>query len=68
MTIHKALYPRGDIDRPYVEEKEGKRGLAIFEDCVDASMWELKDYIKKRKERLIIVASGYTDNITGSHQ
>ena len=31
MTMHKAFYPRGDVDRLYVSRKEGGRGLASIE-------------------------------------
>ena len=47
MTIHKALYPRDDVDRLYVSRKEGGRGLASIEDNVDASIRQLEDYIEK---------------------
>ena len=36
--MHKALYPRDNIDRLYVSRKEGGRGIAGIEDCVDASI------------------------------
>ena len=42
MTMHKALNPRYDIDRLYVSRKEGGRGLARFEDSVNASVRELE--------------------------
>ena len=47
MTMHKALYPRDDVDRLYVSRKEGGRGLASIEDTVDASIQRLEDYIEK---------------------
>ena len=37
--------------------KEGGRGFAGMEDCVDASILALKEYNKKTKERLITVVS-----------
>ena len=46
MTMHKALHPRDDVDRPYVSRKEGGRGLASIEDRVDASIQRLEDYIQ----------------------
>ena len=54
MAIHKAL-PQ-EIDRLYVTRKEGGRGLASIEDCVDAIIQGHEDYSKTRKERLITVA------------
>ena len=58
--MHKALYPRNDIDRLYVSRKGG-RGLASIEDSVDASIQELEDYI--RKESLITATKNSTDNV-----
>ena len=34
--MHKALYPRDDVDRLYVSRKDGRRGLASSEDSDDA--------------------------------
>ena len=42
MTMHKALYPRDDVDRLYVPRKEGGRGFASIEDNVDTSIQRLK--------------------------
>ena len=50
--MHKALYPRDDLDRLYVLRKEGGRGLANIEDSVDASI-QLGDYIEKHEGGLI---------------
>ena len=62
MTMYKALYPRDDVDRLYVSRKEGGRGLASIEDCVDASIQWLEDYIEKLEGELIIAIRNYTDN------
>ena len=43
--MHKALHPRGDVDRLYVSSKEGGRGFASSAYIVDASMQWLKNYI-----------------------
>ena len=64
MTIHKALLPRDDVDRLYVSRKEGGRGLASFEDCVDASIQRLEDYIQKHDGGLITAIRNDTDNDT----
>ena len=50
MIVHKALHLIGDTDWVYVSIKEGGRGLASVEDSVGASVQQLKDYIKKKKE------------------
>ncbi len=47
MTMHKALHPRDDIDRPYVSRKEGGRGLTSTKDCVDAPIQGFVKYAKK---------------------
>ena len=49
MTMHKALYPRGDLHRLYVLRKEGGRRLASTDGSVDASIQRLEDYIEKHE-------------------
>ena len=51
MTMHKALHPRNDGDRLYVSRKEGGRGFTSIENCVDASIQRLEDYIEKPREK-----------------
>ena len=63
MTIHKALYPRDEVDRLYTSRREGGRGLAGIEDSVDVSIQRLEDYLQKRGRRLII-ATKNNDNET----
>ena len=46
ITMHKALHPRNNVHKLYVPRKEGGRGLARFENCVQ----KLEDSIKKSKE------------------
>ena len=55
--MHQALHPRDDISRLYVSRIEGERG------SVDASIWRLKDFMRKSKEILITAASYISDNI-----
>ena len=50
MTMHKTLHPRDDVDRLYVLRKEVGRGFARFQDCVDALIQRLEDYIKSVEE------------------
>ena len=52
--MHKALFPREDIDRLYVSRKKVGRGLASIEDSVNLSIW-LEKYLKKEQRKLIIV-------------
>ena len=60
--MHKALYPRDDVDRLYVSRKEGGRGLASIEDSVDTSIQRLEDYIQKHEGGLITATRNDTDN------
>ena len=62
MTMHKALYPRDDVDRLYVSRKDGGRGLDCIEDTVDASIQRLEDYIEKHERGLITTIRNDTDN------
>ena len=57
--MHKTLYPRDDVDRLYVSRREGGRGI---EDSVDASIQRLKDYIQKRRGRLIAATRNNTND------
>ena len=61
MTMYKALHPRDDVDRLYVSRKEGGRWLASIEDCLDASIRRLEDYIEKH-EGLITAIRNDTNN------
>ena len=51
-TMHKALYPRDDVDRLYVSRKKGGRGLASIEDSVDPLKQQFEDYIGKHEETI----------------
>ena len=48
MTIHKDFTSTDDIDSLYTPKK-GDRGFANTEDCVEASIQVLEDYIKQSK-------------------
>ena len=62
MTMHKALYPRDDVDRQYVSRKEGEKGLASIENSFDASIQRHEDYIEKHERELITAIPNYPDN------
>ena len=47
----------------YVSKKEERRGFAGIEDCVDASIKRIEDYIKKSKERWITETDNRIGNI-----
>ena len=59
--MHKALYPRDDVDRLYVSKKEGGRGLASIEDNANAPIRRLEDYIEKHEGRLNTAIRNDTD-------
>ena len=62
MTMHKALHPRGDVDRLYVSRKEGGRWLASIEDSMDASIQPFEDYIGKHEVGLFTTIRNNTEN------
>ena len=63
MSMHKsALHPRDDTEILYASRKGGWRFTCI-EDCADAFVQRLNDYIKKSKERLITVANNNIESI-----
>ena len=62
MTMHKALYPKDDVDRIYVSRKEADRGLTSTEDSIDASIRH-EDQIRKRVGRLNTATRNNTDNM-----
>ena len=55
--MHKALHPRDDKDRLYVSRKEGGRGFANIEDCVETTIQQLEDYTRKSKDRLLMAVN-----------
>ena len=59
--MQKTLHQRNDIDRQHVSRKEEGRGLVGIEDCVDASIRGLEDYIKTSQERIITAANNSID-------
>ena len=60
--MHKALYPRDDVDRLYESGKEGRRGLASIEETVDESIQQLEDYTEKHERGLITAIRNDMDN------
>ena len=47
-----------------MSRKEERKGFAGIEDCIDASIQGLEEYIKKSKERLITAANNSNNNIS----
>ena len=52
MMMHKALHPRHDTDSLYTSRKEGRRGLTNIEDSIDRSIRQLKNYNKKKQNKV----------------
>ena len=63
ITQHKALHSRDNIVIVYVSRKESGRGFEKIKDGVDILIRELKNYIKKSKERSFTAVSTSTANI-----
>ena len=55
MSVFKSIHPRDYTDR-ISRFRKGRIGLASIEDCVDASIQRLEDFIKNNKEGLITAA------------
>ena len=53
MTLFKALHPRADIDRLYVNRKMGGRGLLSIADVVHLEKHSLSVYVNKSKEPIM---------------
>ena len=49
--------------KDYMSGKEGRRGLTIIENGVDASIQRLEDYIEKRGGKVITATRNNTDNM-----
>ena len=64
ITMHKALYPRYEVDRLYISRKEKGSELASIEDRLAGSIQQLEDDLKKCRGRLITVTRNNADNIT----
>ena len=62
MTTHRALHRGDDKDRLCRFRKEGESGFSCIEDCVDTSIRNLEDDIKKSKIPLIMEAGNSNDN------
>ena len=56
------LHPRDNVDKLHVLRKEGGREIISSEDCVDASIQRLEDYIEKHEGGLITTIRNDTDN------
>ena len=64
MTMYGALHPKSDVDRLYINRKEGGRGLMSVERCVEEEENSLGFYVANSKEHLIRgVATAETINI-----
>ena len=62
------MHPRDNIERLYVSRKEGERGLASIEDCINGniqvtSIETLDKLTQKSKEILITSISNNNSNI-----
>ena len=53
MTVHRALHPQADVDRPYIPRNKGGSGIITVEDYVKIETESLKKYVESSKERLL---------------
>ena len=57
--MHKALHPKDDVDRLYVGGKGGGKGLISIEECVENSVFGLRECVESSNERLITAAKDW---------
>ena len=57
LTMAGAFHMRGDVDRLYIQRKNGGRGLISVEDCVRKEERSLATYVKQSKEWMLCVIS-----------
>ena len=50
------------MTQTYMSRKKEGRGVANIENSINESIWRLKDYIKKSKERLITTTRNSGNN------
>ena len=62
MTMHKALHPRDDVDRPICIKKGRRNKIASTEDSVDASIQRLEECNEKHEGGLIAATGNDTEN------
>ena len=68
MTMHKAQYPRDNVNRLYVSREKGGGGggggggLTSIQDGADISIQRLEDFIQKHRGRLTAVTRNKTEN------
>lgn len=53
MTVHRALHPQADVDRPYIPRNKGGSGIITVEDYMKIEAESLKKYVESSKERLL---------------
>ena len=53
MTVHRALHPQADVDRPYIPRNKGGSGMITVEDYVKIETESLEKYVESSKERLL---------------
>ena len=53
MTIYGANHPKADVDRLYLLECEGGRGLLGLEDCVQVEVHSLDKYLNTSKKKIL---------------
>ena len=57
-TIYGGLHPKSDVNRLHIPRKNGERGLAAIEDCVELTVRSFEVHVHGSEERLIQAARG----------
>ena len=53
LTVYGALHPKSDIDRLYLKQKHGRRGMISIETCVRLEENNLGLYLRELNEMLL---------------
>ena len=59
LTMYKALHPRADVDRLYVSQRDGGRGLLSISDVVCLEISSLTLYVQRCEEPIMSKIHGF---------
>ena len=62
LTMHNRFHPKSNVNRLYLSRSEGSRGLIGIQDTVETAILGFKNYVRNRKERLLIAARTIEDD------
>ena len=67
-TTHNAFYRKSNVDQLYLLRSEGGRGLIGVQDTVETAIVGLRNYVRNRKERLLIAVRIKENDENRKHQ